>query len=303
MRHRLPLNLTLAAAVVVLSALLWFNQPAKSDPEPITPLERDTIRRVTIEFPDAATIRLERGESGWQLHAPVDTRAEEASVDQILRLAERESKHAMKLADVEPGTIGLDPPGQRVTFNDTTVALGARQPIKNRRYARVDKTVHLIDEPNMRVLNSDYVDLVARRLLPEDADIERLELPEATLVPTEQGGWDATPKQADRGADAAQKTVDLWKRTEALSVDPAKDTEPRGRVAIETAEHGTLTFEVLAREPQLLLRRPDIGVTFHVAGNRAAPLLEMRHPNPPAGDSTQPRLKNKPDIGLSPAND
>lgn len=306
MRRRLPLNLTLAALAAGLIAVLVLDRPPEDAAAPITGLERDAIDRVTIHYPDAKSIRLTRGDRGWRLKAPVSARAEASSVAQILRLAGFESRQAMPANEVKPADIGLEPPQQTVVVNDTRIELGAVQPIDNRRYARVGDTVHLIDEPNMRALDADYADLVARRLLPEDAEITGIELPGATLTPTDQGGWSVTPDSADRGADAAQTAVDAWKRTEALSVKSAEaagDGEVSGRAVVTTAEHGELVFEVLQRQPQLLLRRPDLGVVFHVAGNQAAPLLDMTPPEPGqpgAAQKLQQRLKQKPDVQLSP---
>lgn len=140
MRRRLPLNLTLAGMVVILAGLVWFLQPEeKPPPKPITPLALQQIKHVTLDFPDAETIRLERTQNGWRLRSPVTARVRSAAMDQILELAERKSKRSMKPAAVDPAALGLAPPMVRVTFNNTTVALGTTEPINDRTYARVAK--------------------------------------------------------------------------------------------------------------------------------------------------------------------
>lgn len=280
MRRRPLLNLILAGLVVALAALLWLSQPGTAPPQPILSFGNTPITHIAIAFPGQdPTIRLERSDHGWRLRAPVHAQARAAAVDQILRLAERESKHRMPLAEVNDlDALGLEPPIVRVTFNDKTVALGATEPIHDRRYARVGDTVHLITTPNMGVLNADYSDLVSWRLLPKGSTIQRLVLPTATITPTGDGGWRVAASDEPVGANAAGRTVALWKRARAMFVQPAGDENAQGQVRIDTAQHGTLVFEILSRDPQLLLRRPDLGVTFHVAGNRVAPLLDLQHP-------------------------
>lgn len=293
MRRRHSLNLALAGLVVALGAVLWLNRPEQEPPpQPITPLAMQEIKRVTIAFPDAETIRLERTEHGWRLRAPINARVRAAAMDQVLKLAERKSKRHMKLSEVDPGAIGLATPFARVTFNNKTVALGATEPLNDRTYALVGNTVHLITSPNTEVLNADYSDLVSWRLLPKDVTIQRLVLPKATLTPTGDGGWTAAAKNHDYSAEAVGRTVDLWKRTRAMFVEPASDNKAHGKVTIKTVHQGTLVFEIVSRNPQLLLRRPDIGILFHVAGNRMAPLLKMQHPE-------LQKLKSKSDIPLA----
>lgn len=301
MRRRLTLNLTLAGLVIVLGAVLWLDQPEKKPPpQPITRLTMAEIERVTIQFPDAEKfpnakpIRLERTADGWMLRAPVDARVRAAAMDQVLKLAERKSKRKVKPSEVDPGAIGLASPFAKVTFNQTTVVLGATEPIHDRTYVRVGDTIHLIVSPNTAVLNTNYSDLVSWRLLPKDVTIKRLELPHATITPDGNGGWTVAAKNGDYSAKAAARTVDLWKRTRAMFVEPATgDKQAHGRVTITTARHGKLVFEIISRDPQLLLRRPEIGILFHVAGNRMAPLLKLQHPE-------LQKLKSKSDIPLNP---
>lgn len=295
MRARTLLNLGLIAGAVVMGALLWLDRPAEPKTETLTPLRGEQIDRIRITTPDQPAIELVRTDSGWQLTDPVTARADQATVNQVLRLASTPSKRHMTASQVDLGRLGLLEPVTAVQFDDAPlIELGDNEAVKGFRYAQVDRDIHLINEPNLQALDGDYSDLISRRLLPPDARITRLTLPERQLSPSEQGGWNIEPATDAVSADAAQRTVDLWERTQAMWAGPADDTPAPETVVIETADHGRFTFGLVAREPQLQLRRNDLGVAFHVGANRAAPLLDLTH----AGASS---LKNQPDVELTPA--
>src|SRR5699024_6142034 len=139
-----------------------------------------------------------------------------------------------------------------------------------------------------------------------DTDLVSLQLPQATLTQTDTGGWQVSPAGADRGADAAQFTVDAWRHAAALSIRPAQNTPARADVRLTFADGHRRTLEVVAREPQLILRDPRLGIAYHLGRDLVAPLLDMRHPasaladgnvNPrqrPTRSSGEPRRADRP---------
>lgn len=292
MRRRSLLNLLLVVVVAGLVALLVLDRETQVVSRPITNLTRAAIERVELRFPGAASIVLVRRDHGWWLTEPVTARADGPTVAQILRLAEADSQQTRAADAVDAGAVGLDPPVVTVGFNQApAIALGDAAALARNRYARIGDTVYLIDEPNMRALDAAYANLVGRDLVPDEANIIKLQLPTATLTRSATGGWAVAPNSADRGADAAQATIDAWRFARALWTKPAGDEPAQGRVTIHTQD-GRIIYEVVAREPQLILRRPDLGVVFHVAANQGAPLLDMQHPLP------EPKLKQESDIKL-----
>ncbi|MEQ8799759.1 MAG: DUF4340 domain-containing protein [Salinisphaeraceae bacterium] len=295
MRARTLLNIGLIAGAAVMGALLWLDRPQEPKPDTLTPLRGEAIEQIRITTPEQPTIELSLTDSGWRLEAPVTTRADQATVNQILRLASTPSRRRMAAGQVDLAKLGLLEPVTEVQFDGTpAIQLGGSEAVKGFRYAQVGPDIHLINEPNMQALDGDYSDLISRRLLPPGARIIGLTLPERQLSRDDQGGWTAEPATDAISSDAAERTVDLWERTQAMWAGPADDEPAPETVVIETADHGRFTFGVVAREPQLQLRRDDLGVVFQVGANRAAPLLELTH----AGASS---LKTQPDVELTPA--
>jgi len=278
MRNRLWLNLGLVVVVAGLTAVMLLDtgDEDKAKP-PITQLSADEISTVELRFPEDDTIRLEKSDSGWRLTAPIEGRAEDSEVKTLLGIVEKEPARTYLVAEMDLGEVGLAPPKQTLVFDDTEIALGDTDPVERKRYARVGDTVYLIDSPTQMAVDADYSDLVARRLVPQDVQMARIQLPDFTLTRQETGGWAVTPDSADRGADAAQKTVNAWERARAMWMKPAGEKAAQGAVVIETEDGTSHRFEIVARKPQLILRSPALGVKYHVSASQAAPMLDMRH--------------------------
>jgi len=298
MRSRTLLNLVLMVAVGGLLALLWLNPGEEVSAKSITTLIPEKITHIEIDFPDAPTLKLAHKNDHWRITEPVKARAENSDVRSILEIAARTANRSYPAAEMDLGKVGLDPPKQVLSLDGVQISLGATDALQHNRYAKVGDQVYLIDSPIDSAIDADYAELVARELLPLDSQITQLKLPKAHLSPSDAGGWKVTPSSADEGADAAQFTVDAWQRARALWIKLADvDKTSQGEIQVVTQAGDTYFFELISREPQLVLRAPDIGVDYFLAENQAEPLIDMRHPQTETSDS----LKTMSDVELSPA--
>jgi hypothetical protein len=173
---------------------------------------------------------------------------------------------------------------------------GGLDPIESRRYVRLGETVHLIEDPPSAALDADYHDLVARRLLPEDAQLTRIQLPGLSLTRSDKTGWTVTPAGADQGADAAQALADAWLRAQAMWVTPLdRRRRAQGEVRIQAGEE-SFRFVILDRQDQLLLARPELGVQFALSKTLASELFQLKAPPEPE-TQTQDPAADKPETG------
>lgn len=295
MNKRLLLNLVLVLAVTGLVALLWLAPDDNAPAPPITSLTADSINRIAIDYPSAPPLRLERNAEQWLITSPVQARAAGNEVKPIIDLASSRPAHSYPASEAQPDNIGLNPPQLTLRLNDIAIALGGSDSLDNNRFVRVGDQIHLISVPIENAPDADYSELVARELLPEDAEITRLELPGINITASGLGGWQIRPENKDKGADAAQFTVDTWSRARALWIKPADtDLDAAGQIVIHTANNGQFKFEVVATQPQLVLRAPDVGVDYHLGANQNAPLLRMEHPETERSE----KLKSEPDVEL-----
>lgn len=283
---RRQLNLLLGVVALGLMAAVFFSrEQPEPPPPPLTALAEADINRIVIRHSGEPDIRLEKRGAEWWLTQPVETRAEPVEIGAILNLPARGSQRRYPVSAMDLSEIGLDPSGWSVQLNDVRIEFGGVDPIESRRYARIGDTVHLIDDPPSAALDAEYNDLVARRLLPADADLRRIELPGLVLSRNDKKAWDVAPAAADRGADAAQRLADAWLQAQAMWITPL-DAGQRGRGKIEIrAGDETFRFTILDRENQLVLARPELGVQFTLSKTLDSDLFELKPPPEEASES------------------
>jgi hypothetical protein len=285
---RTHLNLLLAMLTLGLLAAVYFSQEKpEPPPPPLTSLDSKDINRILIQHSGKPDIRLEKPKDEWWLVAPVIARAETVEVNALLDLASRPSERRYPASEMALGELQLDKPSQVIQLNDLRIEFGGLDAIESQRYVRVGDTVHMIGDPPSAALDADYNDLIAKRLLPADARIRRIQLPGLTLTRSDKDGWQVTPKSADRGADAAQQLADAWQRAQAMWITPLnKKLSAKGGITIEFGEEA-FRFEILDRDSQLILSRPDLGVQFTLSKTLVADLFELKPPSEPGPESSE----------------
>lgn len=285
---RKHLNLLLAVLTLGLLAAVYFSQEKpEPPPPPLTTLDSKDIDRILIQHSGKPDIRLEKPKEEWWLVAPVIARAETVEVNALLDLASRPSERRYPASEMALGELQLDTPSQIIQLNDLRIEFGGLDAIESQRYVRVGDTVHMIGDPPSAALDADYNDLIAKRLLPADANIRRIQLPGLTLTRSDKDGWQVSPQSADRGADAAQQLADAWQRAQAMWITPLNKKLPaKGGITIEFGEE-TVRFEILDRDSQLILSRPDLDVQFTLSKTLAADLFELKPPSEPEPESSE----------------
>lgn len=285
MHRRTQLNLALVAAAGLLTAALWLTQPEPpAAPEALLDIAREDIQRIEIHpGGDTRAVVLVRRPGGWRLASPVKARANENRIDMLLEIAALAPQRRYAASAVDAEQAGLARPVAAIRFNDApALTIGAYAPTTtgpSKRYVRIGDTVALAPIPNAGLLDLPWPQWIDPHLLAPDGQLTALHLPAMTLTRAATGGWRVRPASRDRGADAAQFTVDAWRHARALSITAAKNDVP-AMAAIELVfAHGrTRRLEVVARRPQLILRDPKLGIAYHLSAGMAAPLLDMRHP-------------------------
>lgn len=301
MRNRGRLNLMLLAVALVLGGVLaagqFLNAPAKAPVATnLTDLKREDVSHIRILQLEAPEIELRRNGSDWRLLQPVQAAAEASEVAPLLRLAEAPSHRQFGAGEVEPEQTGLEIPQWTVHMNGQKLEMGDNSALGNQRYVRVGEQIHLIDEPNTHALDPDYAHFIARRLLHEDARIERLQLPGADIRRNPDGVLQLSPARKDVRGDDLAHTVSAWGRARGLWLSRAKSPPDThlGTLRITLADQSLREFLIVAREPQLMLYSAELGATYHLAAHQAPPLLDLVHPE--SARQAAPQLKPKPDV-------
>lgn len=285
MRRPLLRNLVLLALVAGLAWLAW-TLPGRNAATPEKPrLLGDTpIRLIELTRPGGGSIRLERDMTGWHMATPYAVAPEPLKIAQLV-----DALHAEVLADypaeaVDLREAGLVQPGLRVRVNgERELAFGATTPVDYHRYVRRGDRVLLIDSMDYYAFDSSAEELVDRDLLPDDAGITGIELPDGPQLIRDPEGWRAAAPHGGMSADRIVALVQAWQQARAAGVQPvapARSERARCCVRITLAgENGPRRYRIAdTGDGGLLLIRPELGLAWQLDAAWRERLLQL----PPA---------------------
>ncbi|RJS93984.1 hypothetical protein [Salinisphaera sp. Q1T1-3] len=285
MARQRRINLLLIALVASLAIVLWWTSRSTTPPQPpgpttLTRLAPDRIHHLAVRH-RSDLVELARGQTGWHLQAPVTAPADTAHLQVLLPLAA--AQPARRLGDV--GSIpdrvtGTGDAAIVVRYDDAApVRIGHAGPQRGTYYVQTDRGLFLVPIAHLAPLDWQWTDWLDRGLVAPDRRLKRLVLPRYTLSRDTAGQWQAAPADTDRPPAAAAATVSAWRQARALSVVPADRTRARiARVTLYFDDGDKQVYDIIEDHPNLILRNPRLGVDYHFAGNRVAPLLRLVHP-------------------------
>lgn len=270
------LNGALGVAALGLAAAVIVSQKKEEKGPPLTPLAAESITHIRIDRPGSPLIELSKLNGQWALTAPVKTEADPFEVNGILAVASLEAQTTLDPAQVALKELKLDPPQYSVILNDQKLEFGGEEPIKYRRYIRTNGKIALVSDPPSAALDADYSDLVVKNLLPVNAEIQSIELPDFTIRKSDDGkAWTLSHDNEAATSDAKQKLVDAWKNARALW-NAAGPKDAKGDRVKVTTKSGTFEFIITQREPQLILARPDLGISYTLSAELMKEMLKLQ---------------------------
>lgn len=266
MSSRLLLNLALVSIAIALALVIHFQLGIEPEPlpQPITNItDSNTISSIRIERTQREPLLFRKQDEQWQLQ--VNDHAlpgSEFQLRSLLRLPQATSTANYAANTLDLTQLDLEPPQVTVSFDDQVIRLGDTNPLDNRRYAAVGDQVFLIEDNYQHLVNADWSNFVSRKLLPNNATITRLQLPDITLTLD----------------DDNQQLLDYWQTVSALYVR-RHDGGTGEIIRIETGDEAApVIFHLLTRTPELVLARPDWGIQYHLAGSVTDNLLTPGEP-------------------------
>ena len=283
MKSRWIVNLLLVLATAVLLLIVYFepgiDEPAEAPA--ITSLTKDQLHRIHLNRPLRDDLVLvKKGTGQWIIQHTPELPADDYQANALHRLAEQKAVRSYAASELDLGQLQLEPPNATAALNDTVVEFGNLDPLEGLRYVRVADQVHLIPDLYLQLMQASYTQFVRRRLLDDNTRIDRIVLPDFSINRTDQG-WTVDPPQ-EVSADNLQQFVDRWQAAAALHIQAA-DTVTEGE-SVELVRAGgvpSINFVISAREPELVLARPDLGVQYRM-GDLGGSLLSLTPAAPAA---------------------
>lgn len=260
---RTQLNLALGAVVAALGAGVYFSQEKEEKGPPLTALGANGVARISVEHPGSPAIRLVKSDKGWELTEPVKARVDDFEAGALTGLADLETKLTLDRTGLDLRALELEPPKYTITLNDSTLNFGGIEPLKYQRYIQSGDAVYLVDDPPSAALDKDYSDLVAKNLLPADAEILTIEGPKLRV---------------DKDTKDAAGLRASWKNAKSMWNELA-DKKMKGDVVTITLKDRVLKFVIAERDPQLKLHSPELGINYVLSKALEDELLKLPEPS------------------------
>lgn len=275
MKSRWIINILLIVAVVILTLVARYEPGIETPagPQTLTSLRVDQIQSIRVNRPLREDLLFSKTNNTWAIDREPPVPADEFQVRALLRLAEQVAARSYPVEELELSRLALDPPYATVTLDGIEIDFGSLEPLQELRYTRVGDHVHLISDMYQHLIEADYTQFVRRRLLADEVRVSGLDVPGFSLARVD-GRWQITPSSEEVSADALQQLIDNWQQASALHVRPAEATPGDAQeVTLSLGEpERRVRFLIAAREPELVLVRPEFGLQYHM-GNRADSLL------------------------------
>jgi len=283
MSTRTLLNLALAIIAIGLAALIWYRPGLQRDtaPQAITTIDPQQVAMIALTRSAAGPLAFRRQAGHWIIDGTPAIPADDFQVHTVLALLQAGGARSYQADTLDLAGLGLDPPQASVRFDATQIDIGNTEAIEGLRYIRLGALVYLVEDRYQHLLNAGLGSFASRRLLPDGAQITALQLPGLTLTQTDDVHWQLSPEQPDVSADAVSQLMQNWQRASALYVrryEPG-DYPDTIRATLGNTD-APVVLHIVAREPDLVLARPDWGLQYHVTGDVGAGLLGL--PEPPA---------------------
>lgn len=280
MDKRLLLNLGLAALLGTLVLLAVYKPGVEQAPakHPISQLSPESIAQLRIERTGQTTIELSKDAQGhWQMKAPLQAPGNNFRLKQVLEILTQQPEHSYPASQMDLGQIGLTQPTLRLQLGTLKISFGDQNPLDQLRYIQIGNQVHLIKDEQFELLNGPVTGFVDSGLLPENARVSQISLPDGKVINNQNGKLQLTPTDDKISADALQELITHWKNDRALTVTEFSGNEQsEGTIMIKL--EGTpdpLRYDILSTEPELVLGRPDLRLRYHMTEGSLGKLMRV----------------------------
>ncbi|MGH8576048.1 MAG: DUF4340 domain-containing protein [Gammaproteobacteria bacterium] len=274
MNARLALNLGLIGLVGIL-VLLAVYEPGLDAPKKrprLTAIEGPAVNAITVTRKDGETIVLAKEGGRWMMRAPYSVPANPGPIQSILGFLEGTSQASFPAEGHELKRFGLAEPKVRMEVDGDGFAFGDTSTMNGQRYVLYKGEVHLTMDALYGPLLAHPGDFVSPRLVEEGRELTAIQLPGAT-VEHRGSGWVLRPEDASVADEALARLADDWLSAQALAVRKRRDAASQDTITLELKDAPPLRFEVLVREPQLVLAPPGRGLEYRLGSGMAERLL------------------------------
>lgn len=277
MQSKNRLNISLLAILALLLTVTFWpgEEPAPAKATTVAgQLNSASINSITVTRRGYPDIVLHKKDQQWKLEQPA-LPAKAHLISELLALLESESLIRYPLDEIEPESIDLENPFLCIEYNQQRACFGERNPLNQLRYLQFGEQVHMIYDTLSHQLSGEAHNYVSLKLLPDDAHITALTLGDDLVLKKSDGIWHLTPPPENYSADQTQQLINNWQQTQALVVAPYQPIDSEATLQVTLEKQGTISFELISSDPELILARPELGIQYHLSEGSLSRLTRL----------------------------
>jgi hypothetical protein len=275
MRQGWIVNVLLLIGVVGLGTYAW--QKAGQPREPtykLSTLQTTAVKRIEVAPRSTPGYTLEKRGETWFLIAPLEARADQNQVRRMLDLLSATSKE--KLAATDLKRFDLDPAGLKVTMDGQTFSFGTTNPLTRDQYLASGDSVYLVSTYYASLVPSGSDRVLTHSLFNESEKAVGFQF-KGFSVEQKDGKWTLAPQPAAEqerpSQDDLNRWADDWRFASSLVTQPWAGKPTSDTVLVKLSDGKSIVLNVVRREPELIIARPDEKLQFQFSGEMTRRLL------------------------------
>ncbi len=263
----------LFACVAALGLFVWLKPPKTPLSFALSTLKPADARAVRVLRKGTPLAVLEKRDGTWFLNEPLKAPADDFQVQRLIAVIE--AKSALQYPATDLAKFELNAPQAEIIVGDQRFAFGAINNVTREQYVLTQDKVFPLQLNYGAAVPADATALLRKSVLaPRDAPA-RFEF-EKFSVASNDRKWSATPPAGEVSQDDYNRWVAQWREGSALRTEVIDARKPLGEINItlkDGAKITKVTLGLMQTEPELIVRRADIGLQFVFAGSMGKQML------------------------------
>lgn len=277
MTHHAQLNLIMFATIIGVVVFLYFRPESQDIQEySISLSPAETVQNLRI-VRQQKEIVLKQLDNRWYLIKPIQVRADEKKIIDVLEILTASSNQRFPLADL--GRFSLDQPNVQLYIDDEYFGFGGFSPTTNQQYVAAGDYVYLISPRYVLTLPLSASDLISPGLLATNEIPVKFEL-NHLIVEFQNGNWNIIVQDSEEALseETIKHWVQLWQTANAreLTLDHEFDTDfvERGLIKISLQDGQEISLRILQNESEVIFLRVNEGIGYHFLVDVGRQLLD-----------------------------
>jgi hypothetical protein len=286
MKSRWLTNLVMLILVAGIGIFL-FLRPAPIEQvrktHEISTLKAGSFKRISVEFPSKSPLIFEKTNSYWRIVQPYQARADQMLVQRLLSVIAATSVEKFPTTDL--ARFGLEHPRLKLKLDNEEFFFGNFNPVTSEQYMSYKNSVYLVPYTYAELASVQAVEFIDKNPLSQTEkiagfDFSRLEQWENIRLQVDllNGRWTSSTNSKLSQNEMNEWFDANWKNSSVTSVEPYMPNHQSSPPSFEVklGNGKKVHFERLQESPELILGRPDEGMSYHLPADAGFALL-----NPP----------------------